>query len=252
MDGYEARIAVPRYRGLYGLGPNGHGKSGSAESTGSGSGGSGYSIPATMVTPADAEVESPDEEEEDEEDFDPGMLQPRRPFDPSDRERFSAASVPVTEPDRYHGSFSSYRDESFNSTADDSFAYEELNSFSFSAGQGAEPSGDGRPSFQSTRSDDKSLYPEDDKTAGRRTLYEVEGRQRDTRYDDDGRFSRYSAAQSVYSVLDPERSEEARDRFVKRVAAMYDERERDPAPPVPKLPDGVIRGTGVGRRRLNA
>lgn len=109
------------------------------------------------------------------------------------------------------------------------------------------------PSFQSTHSDDKSLYPDEDKSAGRRTMYEVEGRERDTRYyDDDGRFSRYSAAQSVYSVLDPERSEEARDRFVKRVAAMYDERGREEAPPVPKLPDGMIRGTGVGRRRLNA
>ena len=236
------RMAVPRYRGLYGLG---HDKSASEESAGSGSCGSGYLIPATMITPADAAIESPD----DEDYFNPGMLQPKKPFDPFDRERFSAASVPVTEPDRYHDSFSSDRNQTSASTVDNSFPYGQLNTFSFSADPDTEPSAQGRTSFQSTRSDDKSIYPDDDKTAGRSTMYEIEGRES---YSDDGHFSRYSATPSVYSVLDREKSGEARDRFIKRVAAMYDERRRDEAPPVPSLPDGIIRGTGVGRRWLNA
>ena len=251
LDGYKGRIAVPRYRGLYGLERDGHDKSESVGSAGSESSGSGYSIPTTMITPADMAIESPDDEKEDEEDFDPGMLQPRRPFDPSDRERFSAVSVPVTEPDRYHDSLSSNRNDSFISAVGNRFPYEHLSSF-FPAGPDTEQS-EGRTSFQSTRSDDKSIYPDDDKTAGRSTMYEIEGRGRDVSYfDDDGRFSRYSATPSTYSVLDHEKSEEVRDRFIKRVAAMYDERERDQAPPVPSLPDGIIRGTGVGRRRLNA
>lgn len=247
LDGYSARMAVPRYRGLYGLEAGtgtGHTPTGSGDS-------SDRHIPATMITPADSD------DEEDEDDLDPRLLadpnQIRKRFNIMDRERFSAASVPVTEPDRYHGSFASERDDSFTSNPDDSFAYEQLNSFSFSAepehmGSQDLESGEGRPSVD----DDKSIYPDEDKTAGRRTMYAFEGR--DSRYyDDDGRFSRYSATPSVYDVLDNDRSGDARDRFVKRVAAMYEDgREVAEVPPVPKIPERMIKGTGVGRRKLDA
>jgi hypothetical protein len=52
--------------------------------------------------------------------------------------------------------------------------------------------------------------------------------------------------------MDDEKSGEARERFLSRVAAMYgkDGREVPPMPPVPKIPEGVIiKGTGVGSRR---
>jgi hypothetical protein len=90
--------------------------------------------------------------------------------------------------------------------------------------------------------DDKSTYPHED------TI-------RTTR-----RFSAYSiSSPSVYSresiliegdrrshgsFLDGERSEEARERFVQRVEAMYDETGREKTrvavPPVPRLPAGVV------------
>ncbi|GLB42814.1 hypothetical protein LshimejAT787_1202630 [Lyophyllum shimeji] len=60
------------------------------------------------------------------------------------------------------------------------------------------------------------------------------------------RNSRWSG--SIYSrvsVLDPEESEEARQRFVKRVEAMYGDggREKsDVVPPVPKIPDAFVGG----------
>lgn len=80
-------------------------------------------------------------------------------------------------------------------------------------------------------------------------MYLLEGR--DSRhFDDESRFSRYSAVQSVYSVLDGEKSEEARERFVRRVTAMYGQGGREVVPPMPKLPEGLmIKGTGVGMRR---
>jgi len=61
-------------------------------------------------------------------------------------------------------------------------------------------------------------------------------------YDDDDEQDRNSRwTESLYSrasFLDPDKSEEARDRFVQRVTEMFGEngRERDTVPPVPKLP----------------
>jgi hypothetical protein len=52
--------------------------------------------------------------------------------------------------------------------------------------------------------------------------------------------------------MDDEKSGEARERFLSRVAAMYGEggREVPPMPPIPKMPEElIIKGTGVGRRR---
>jgi hypothetical protein len=124
------------------------------------------------------------------------------------------------------------------------------------AGEDEEEEGEGDDDIEvdaeyDEEDDDRSFYPDDNKSAGRRTMYLLEGR--DSRhYDDENRFSRYSAVQSVYSVLDGEKSEEAREQFVRRVTAMYGEGGREvPVPPMPKLPDGLIKGTGVGRRRVD-
>jgi len=56
--------------------------------------------------------------------------------------------------------------------------------------------------------------------------------------DDDGASRWTESLYSRASFLDPEKSEEARERFVQRVTEMYggDGRERDAVPPVPKLP----------------
>ena len=223
-------MEIPRYRGIYGFGG---GLSGSGDPDGGGVGRLKQHVSAF----------SADSDEEDEAFLDPDVLskefqQIRQRFHEHDRER---ASVPVTEPDRYHDSFSG---------GDDSLSYQQFNSMSFS--EDPEP-GEEQDEDEGPRkySDDHSMYPDDDKTAGRRTMYELEGR--DSRhYDDETRISRYSATQSVYSVMDDEKSGQARERFLSRIAAMYGEggREVPPMPPVPKIPEGIIiKGTGVGRRR---
>ncbi|TFK19519.1 hypothetical protein FA15DRAFT_674365 [Coprinopsis marcescibilis] len=54
------------------------------------------------------------------------------------------------------------------------------------------------------------------------------------------RESRWSG--SIYSrvsILDPDQSEETRDRFVRRVEAMLATKDREIVPPVPKIPEGV-------------
>jgi hypothetical protein len=226
--GPEATLGPSRYRGLHPLG-------GGAPSSGS---------------PVQSNEEAGEEDDDDDGPLDPETLLNefnliRKRFNAHDRERFSAASVPVTEPDRYLDSFVS------GGEGDDSFSgqYQQLNSFSFSS----EPVLDeeqAAPEHREEEDDDRSLYPDDDKSAGRRTMYLLEGR--DSRhYDEDNRFSRYSAMHSVYSVLDGDKSEEARERFVRRVTAMYGQGGRE-VPPMPKLPDGlVIKGTGVGRRRVD-
>jgi hypothetical protein len=226
LDGFEARMDVPRYRGLYGFG--------------GGLGGDGNNSDATMGRQQQhvSAFSADSDEEEDEEAgyLDPEMLtnefrQIRQRFHDYDRGR---ASVPVTEPDRYT--------DSLASGGDDSVSYQQFNSLSFyTAEPGGEQYGDetGRK-----YSDDQSTYPDNDRSVGR---YDVEGRD-----SIDTRFSRISAAQSVYSVMDDKKSGEARERFLNRVAAMYGEggREVPPVPPVPKLPEGiVIKGTGVGMRR---
>lgn len=220
---------VPRYRGLTGF-DNEHGANGNGNIRGASVG--------RQQQPFS--VFSADSDEDEEEELDPEMLtnefqRIRQRFYDHDRER---ASVPVTEPDRYKDSFAD----------DGSFSYQHTDSIAFSA----DPEPNEEPD-EGTRklSDDRSMYPDDDKSAGRRTMYELEGR--DSRhYDDEGRISRYSATQSVYSVMDDEKSGEARQRFLNRVAAMYGESGRE-VPPVPKLPEGlIIKGTGVGRRRIDA
>lgn len=182
----------------------------------------------------------------------------RKRFNAHDRERFSTASVPVTEPDRYKDSFISastskgLRHESFTSGGD-----QQLSSFD---DYDDDEEGDRE---EEEEEEDRSLYPDDEKSAGRRTMYLLEGGRdaevdADADEDEDNRFSRFSArVQSVYSVLDGDKSEEARKQFVRRVTAMYGDGGRARwgeagVPPVPELPDGlVIRGTGVGRRRVD-
>ncbi|KAF5375933.1 hypothetical protein D9615_008278 [Tricholomella constricta] len=75
----------------------------------------------------------------------------------------------------------------------------------------------------------------DDEEVGRKSSTE-EGGDRNSRWS--------GSIYSRVSVLDPEKSEEARQRFVQRVEAMYGDGGREKViPPVPKLPDAYI---GVG------
>ncbi|TEB26710.1 hypothetical protein FA13DRAFT_1713065 [Coprinellus micaceus] len=72
---------------------------------------------------------------------------------------------------------------------------------------------------------------------------------RDTVYRD----SEYLDDRSIYSrvsILDPDQSEEARDRFVKRVEAMMKARGEEPevVPPVPKLPEGLDNDSSTWNR----
>jgi len=97
---------------------------------------------------------------------------------------------------------------------------------------------------------DKSMYPHKEAAAKPRTTIR-----------DDARFSTYSTSPSLStygrgsvliegdrrshgSFLDGESSEAARERFVQRVEAMYDENGREKTrvavPPVPRLPAGVV------------
>lgn len=99
--------------------------------------------------------------------------------------------------------------------------------------------------------DDKSHYPDEVRTAGRETMYLLEhwGEDRE-------RYSGVSARSHV-SFLDGEKSEEARDRFVRRVEVMFDGvgrekgggvgggREISPMPELPAM-------TGGGRKRTGA
>ncbi|KAF8057097.1 hypothetical protein FPV67DRAFT_1456620, partial [Lyophyllum atratum] len=76
---------------------------------------------------------------------------------------------------------------------------------------------------------------------------EATGRKSSTEEGGGDRNSRWSG--SIYSrvsVLDPEKSEEARQRFVQRVEDMYGDGGREKVPPVPKIPDGFV-GAAPGR-----
>lgn len=231
LDTLGARMEIPRYRGLYGLGGE------------VGGGGAGMGRDQQHISAFSA-----DSDEEDDDDYlDPEMLtnefqQIRRRFYDHDRER---ASVPITEPDRYQ--------ESFSSGGDDSFSYQQLKSKPPSVDSERDEGQDVDEGHRKY-SDDRSMYPDEDKSAGHRAMYELEDR--DSRhYDDVTRISRYSATQSVYSVMDDEKSGTARERFLSRVAAMYGDggREVPPMPPMPQIhkvtEEIMIKGTGVGSRR---
>jgi hypothetical protein len=88
---------------------------------------------------------------------------------------------------------------------------------------------------------DESVYAGEDDDE-RTTTYLTEG-------DGDLRISRHSEESGRFSILDDERSEEVRARFLRRVEAMIDsenergrERARRREPPVPKIPDGLAKG----------
>ncbi|PBK61000.1 hypothetical protein ARMSODRAFT_677421 [Armillaria solidipes] len=88
-------------------------------------------------------------------------------------------------------------------------------------------------------SDDYSRYPEEDKSAGRSTMYRLDRGAAST-----GRLSTWSG-DSRASIMDLEKSEVARQRFVKRIEAMFDQNGRElpgsEIPPVPRLPEGLSR-----------
>ncbi|KAJ6468418.1 hypothetical protein C8R45DRAFT_470424 [Mycena sanguinolenta] len=85
--------------------------------------------------------------------------------------------------------------------------------------------------------DQASQYPDEDRTAGRSTMYRVENGGSDTM-----RWSGYTDTRA--SFLDLDKSEKARGALVDRVGAMFDlsGRERPAVPPVPKLPAGLMAG----------
>ncbi|KAK7032790.1 hypothetical protein R3P38DRAFT_3264791 [Favolaschia claudopus] len=89
--------------------------------------------------------------------------------------------------------------------------------------------------------DEASQYPDEDRTAGRSTMYRVENGGRDTI-----RWSEYEVDARA-SFLEVENSEKARGTLVDRVGKMYDSsgREKAAVPPVPKIPAGLV---GVGNR----
>ncbi|KAJ7841306.1 hypothetical protein B0H14DRAFT_1045960 [Mycena olivaceomarginata] len=91
--------------------------------------------------------------------------------------------------------------------------------------------------------DEASRYPDEDRTAGRSTMYRVEGG-RETM-----RWSGYTVDTRA-SFLDVDKSEQARGALVNRVGEMFDlsGRERSAAPPVPKLPAGLVAGGPGGNR----
>ncbi|KAJ6630998.1 hypothetical protein B0H10DRAFT_702776 [Mycena sp. CBHHK59/15] len=92
-----------------------------------------------------------------------------------------------------------------------------------------------------SNNDEASQYPDEDKTAGRATMYRFDHGGRDTMY------SEYSRA----SFLDVEKSEKARDRLVEHVGAIFDlsGRERSVIPPMPKVPPTLL-AAGNGRNRF--
>ncbi|KAJ7510417.1 hypothetical protein B0H11DRAFT_1187899 [Mycena galericulata] len=97
--------------------------------------------------------------------------------------------------------------------------------------------------------DDKSQYPDEEKTAGRSTMYRFENGlgARDTMYTN-GRETMYSEY-SRASFLDVEKSEAARSKLVERVHVTFDlsGRERSAVPPVPKLPPSAMAAGGGNR-----
>ncbi|KAF8207149.1 hypothetical protein K438DRAFT_1815794 [Mycena galopus ATCC 62051] len=91
--------------------------------------------------------------------------------------------------------------------------------------------------------DQASHYPDEDRTAGRSTMYRVENGTSDTM-----RWSQYTDTRA--SFLDINKSDKARGALVNRVEAMFDlsGRERAAVPPVPRLPAGLVAAGPVGNR----
>ncbi|KAJ6570169.1 hypothetical protein DFH09DRAFT_1080325 [Mycena vulgaris] len=91
--------------------------------------------------------------------------------------------------------------------------------------------------------DEASRYPDEERTAGRSTMYRFDsggGGGRETQ-----RWSEYS---SRASFMDLEKSEQARGQLVERVGVMFDlsgrERPAGAVPPVPKLPAHALMAAG--------
>nr|GAT60970.1 predicted protein [Mycena chlorophos] len=93
--------------------------------------------------------------------------------------------------------------------------------------------------------DDASRYPDDELTAGRRTMYMFDhdgsSDNDEASFNRDTVYSEYSRA----SFMDNSKSQAARGRLLDRVGVMFDESGRERAaaiPPVPKLPPELMGG----------
>lgn len=116
------------------------------------------------------------------------------------------------------------------------------------------PERSSRPSFspnasEDDLSDDKSRYTSDEKHSMYKLNNSSQARSVASGLADD-RWSMSVDGESRASFMDADRSEEARERFIKRIEAMFDEngRELPPnlgigrnavIPPVPRLPQGL-------------
>ncbi|KAJ4490497.1 hypothetical protein J3R30DRAFT_3694150 [Lentinula aciculospora] len=116
-----------------------------------------------------------------------------------------------------------------------------------------------RPSFspsvsEEDMSDDKSRYTSDDKHSMYKMTNPSQARSLASGWADDNRWSMSVDGESRASFMDAEKSDEARERFIKRIEAMFDEngRELPPnlgigrnavIPPVPKIPQGFQGGS---------
>jgi len=114
------------------------------------------------------------------------------------------------------------------------------------------PEASSRTDVESYVDEDESFYSKEFSNKRRSTIYYSD-------HEDgaDPRLSRWSG--SVYSrgsFMDPQKSEETRSRFVKRVEAMLDEagiergnkRNWNAVPPVPKLPESLARSNILTRQ----
>lgn len=88
--------------------------------------------------------------------------------------------------------------------------------------------------------DEMSQYPDEEKSMGRETMYRYEHGAQST-----GNLSTWSSGDrdGRTSIMDIEKSEVARERFVQRIDEMFDRdgRERLAAPPVPRLPQAYAK-----------
>jgi len=103
-------------------------------------------------------------------------------------------------------------------------------------------------------SDDKSRYTSDEKHSVYKTNNSSQARSLASGWADDHRWSMSVDGESRASFMDADKSDEARERFVRRIEAMFDEsgRELPPnlgigknavVPPVPKIPEGFQTGS---------
>ncbi|KAJ3794197.1 hypothetical protein GGU11DRAFT_759344 [Lentinula aff. detonsa] len=108
-----------------------------------------------------------------------------------------------------------------------------------------------RPSVsEEDLSDDKSRYTSDDKHSMYKMNNPSQARSLASGWADDNRWSMSVDGESRASFMDADKSDEARERFIKRIETMFDEngRELPPnlgigrnaiIPPVPKIPRGL-------------